>query len=273
MCVCVCLSDLSLTVVWVIPGKLNIPVHAQEFASDHECCQPHMVARYLSMYVCVCRHVLVHTNFCFHFFLHFPPPFGHVSRLNTPPAVRLAAVCIEMKSFSQPLFLFLLCIFRASRKCFLRRRCCWWVSFIALTPSTGERAGENREGRIKRAHWMFKQKLANGFVSLHNITHIKVDCARWQLLQCNYKDEQMCMCMCCAFFTIQFFMHFYEIFGHAFVVIFAFDTNFTNDVKIEDEPKRHNELLYKKSLSHTLIVTTVEKGNGNKTKLNKGRQS
>lgn len=105
MCVCVCLSDLSLTVVWVIPGKLNIPVHAQEFASDHECCQPHMVARYLSMYVyveaCPCPH-----KFLFSLFFHFPPPFGHVSRLNTPPAVRLAAVCIEMKSFCQPLFYF-----------------------------------------------------------------------------------------------------------------------------------------------------------------------
>lgn len=71
-------------------------------------------AKSLSMCVslCVCVAMSLSTNFCFHFFI--PLHFGHVLRLNTPPAVRLVVVivvaCIEMKSFCQPL-LFLLRIY------------------------------------------------------------------------------------------------------------------------------------------------------------------
>lgn len=64
--------------------------------------------------------------FVFTFFTSLP--FGHVSRLNTPPAVRLvvavaAAVCIEMKSFCQPLFIFAM-YFPGKQKMFFRRRRC-----------------------------------------------------------------------------------------------------------------------------------------------------
>lgn len=70
------------------------------------------LSRYLCVSLCVCVAMSLSTNFCFHFFI--PLHFGHVLRLNTPPAVRLVVVivvaCIEMKSFCQPL-LFLLRIY------------------------------------------------------------------------------------------------------------------------------------------------------------------
>lgn len=150
--VCVCLSDLSLTVVWVIPGKLNIPVHAQEFASDHECCQPHMVARYLPMYVCVCRHVLVHTNFCFHFFFTSLPPLATFQDLTRPQLSGLLPYALKWK-VSASLFFYFFVFSGQAENVFASSSSSLLMSFLYRIDAINGRASEGTSwGKSWGAH-------------------------------------------------------------------------------------------------------------------------
>lgn len=251
---------LSLTVVWVIQACwIFLCMHK----SSHPTTSAVSSQSSLSMYVW--RHVLVHKFLFSLFSCTLPPPaphFGHVWRLNTPQlsGLLLLLLLYALKwKVSASLFLFSLCIFCLPGKCFFCAAASspslLLMSFLyRIDAINGASELGKSWGAHKKPHWMFKQKLANGFVSLLHITHIKVDCARPCVPVDNYCSATIKMNRCVFVFVTFSQYNFSCIFMRYLATLLSSSSLLKRTSKWREDRRRGKDTTncYIRNLFHTL---------------------
>lgn len=168
--------------------------------------------KYIYIYVCTRRHVLVHNNFYFHFFVCATfqdltrPLASSCSCASCFSSCFWSSAAIEMKSFVCPENVFLSC-------------CCWWVSFIALRPTSSQSWGahnktafqclDKRSQMASFLHSPHKSWLSNYLYTWMCVKYMQMPMSAFlcvsQLLHCN------CVYLSLSFFYSTSYMHFYDV--------------------------------------------------------------